>query len=446
MTKKHVRTRIAPSPTGNLHVGTARTALFNELFARKHGGSFIVRLEDTDKQRSTKEHEENILEGLRWLGLSWNEGPDIGGDFGPYRQSERTELYTAAVQKMLDEGTARRGEGETIVLQVEPQEVVFNDEVRGEVRVSTEDFGGSFIIARSLHDPLFHLAVVIDDAAMEITHIIRGEDHLHNTAKHILIQRALGYKTPVYAHLPLLLDEKRAKLSKRAGETSLLAYRENGYVPEAMLNYLALLGWNPKNDRELFSHDELIETFSLKGIQKGGAIFSMHKLDSLNKEYIRKLSLADLREAVQPFFKKAPMLPEEKLEAALATEQERISTLKELAQSIQFFLPDGPGNYEATLLVWRKSDTKTTVEVLEKLSEKLHEISESNFTQDTLEKQLLEWIDTNDLGRGDTLWPMRVALTGQEHSPGPFEVAAVLGKVETIRRIKHGLETLKAMV
>lgn len=443
MANKTVRTRIAPSPTGNLHVGTARTALFNELFARKNGGSFILRLEDTDKERSTREHEENILEGLRWLGLEWDEGPDVGGTSGPYRQSERTDIYRSVLQKLLDAGTARYGEGETIVLHVEPQEIVFTDEIRGEIRLSTDDFGGSFIIARSLSDPLFHLAVVVDDAAMGITHVIRGEDHLHNTAKHILIQRALEYEAPVYAHLPLLLDEQRAKLSKRSGETNLLAYRDRGYLPEAVVNYLALLGWNPKNDREFFTHDELVETFSLEGIQRGGAIFSMHKLDAVNKEYMRKLSPNKLRKVTAPFFAETLSLSDEKVEAALATEQERVGTLVELAQSIQFFFPDGPGEYDATMLIWRKSDAKTTVDLLEKLTDKLADFSESDFTPDALEKQLLEWIDENDFGRGDTLWPMRVALTGRQHSPGPFEVAAVLGKKETLRRINGGLEKLK---
>lgn len=432
MTSKPVRTRIAPSPTGNLHVGTARTALFNELFARKYGGSFIVRLEDTDKQRSTREYEQNILEGLAWLGLSWDEGPDKGGSFGPYRQSERTQIYTTALHKLLDTGKASYGEGETIVLNVDPQEVVFEDSVRGSVHIHTNDFGGNFIIARTLQDPLFHLAVVVDDAAMEITHVIRGEDHLHNTAKHILIQRALEYETPVYAHLPLLLDERRAKLSKRSGETNLLAYRDMGYLPGAMLNYLALLGWSPKDDREFFAQAELIEAFSLEGIQKGGAIFSMHKLNAVNKEYMRKLTAKELTSLVAPYLGTSASM---RLEAAVATEQSRAITLKELAELIDWATDDWDGAYEASLLVWRKSSAETTTELLRKLSEKLAGIPDEDFEEKKLEKLLLAWIDQEGFGRGDTLWPMRVALTGREHSPGPFEVAGALGKKEALRRI-----------
>lgn len=438
MTK--VRVRIAPSPTGNLHVGLARAALFNELFARQHNGIFIVRLEDTDKTRSKKAYEDNILESLKWLGLTWDEGP--------YRQSERTEKYTQALQQLLDEGKAKQGEGETIVLQVEPQEVTFHDEVRGDVRIHTDSFGGSFIIARSLTDPLFHLAVVVDDATMDITHVIRGEDHLHNTAKHILIQRALGYATPVYAHLPLLLNEKRAKLSKRSGETSLLAYRDLGYLPEAMLNYLALLGWSPKDDQEFFTHAELTKNFSLTRVQKSGAIFSMQKLQAMNKAYIRMLSPKDLLQAAKPFLPKTTKAIKNKplLEQALALEQARVATLQELPEAISFCLPTWQSDYLATLLIWKKNSAAITAELLAKIEKKLGDVKKTDFGQENLEKILLVWIDAEQLGRGDTLWPMRVALTGREHSPGPFEVASVLGKAETLRRIDIAQMKLKELV
>lgn len=445
-----VRVRIAPSPTGNLHVGTARAALFNELFARQHNGSFVIRIEDTDQERSKPAFEENILEGLEWLGLTWDEGPDKAGDYGPYRQSERRELHQQALQQLLDSGAARQGEGETIVLNVEPQEVVFQDIVRGEVTVHTDSFEGSFIIARSPKDPLFHLAVVADDAAMNITHVIRGEDHLHNTAKHILIQRALGYKTPIYAHLPLLLDEKRAKLSKRSGETSLLAYRDRGYLPAAMLNYLALLGWNGGDDRELFSHEELIEGFSLERVQKAGAIFSMHKLDSLNKQYLTNLSDEELLQWGEKHYEQANISIQDDLRllAALKTELGRFSSYnigdQTLSDVMRWYEIGALLQYDSGLLVWRKSDAKATAHLLLKLGEKLSDLSEDQFTLDQLEKELLEWIDSEDLGRGDTLWPMRVALTGREHSPGPFEVASILGKEETVTRIRAAQERLTA--
>ncbi|HLC48961.1 MAG TPA: glutamate--tRNA ligase family protein, partial [Candidatus Andersenbacteria bacterium] len=281
-----VRVRIAPSPTGNLHVGTARTALHNELFAKHYNGSFIIRIEDTDKARSKPEYETALLDGLKWLGISWNEGPDVGGAYAPYRQSERAGEHAKAVQQLLDTGKAYRCTcpakemtgGEVplhkcacpvafhttgvIRLKVNPELISFTDIIRGEVKVHTNSFGLDFVIARDISDPLFHLAVVCDDEAMAITHVIRGEDHLHNTIKHILIQRALEYSQPTYAHLPLLLDEQRKKLSKRSGETNVLAFRDMGYLPQTMVNYLALLGWNNGDDREYYTHEELAEAFT----------------------------------------------------------------------------------------------------------------------------------------------------------------------------------------
>lgn len=441
MNTKKVRVRIAPSPTGNLHVGTARTALFNELFARQQGGAFIVRIEDTDKARSTAEYEKNIIEGLQWLGITWDEGPDKKGKWGPYRQSERTETYTTVLQQLLDNDQAYK-DGEAIRLKVPPQTVTFQDIVRGKVTVHTDTFGGDFVIARTTHDPLYHLAVVVDDALMEITHVIRGEDHISNTAKHILIQRAAGYTQPIYAHLPLLLDAHRKKLSKRSGETSLLAYRDQGYLPEAMLNFLALLGWHGGDDRELYTHTELQDAFKLEQIQKSGAIFSVEKLQAMNKEYIRQLKPQELLAAAAPFLKKAGVreINTEHIIGALMLERERVATLAELPEAIGFVLPTWQPNYEKNLLVWRKSDGETTAKLLQKLAEKIAGIAPADFTEKKLSEVLLAWIDEHKLGRGDTLWPLRIALTGREHSPGPFEIAALLGKDATVERIQFALQ------
>lgn len=463
MSDTPIRVRIAPSPTGNLHVGTARAALFNELFARNHGGAFVIRIEDTDAERSKVEYEQTIMEGFSWLGITWDEGPDVGGPYAPYRQSERKEHHTKALEKLLADGHAYRcycapkeksgGEVHTckcpdisehdsttrfvIRLKVEPQEISFTDDIRGEVTVHTNSFGGDFVIARSIDDPLFHLAVVVDDADMKITHVIRGEDHLHNTIKHILIQRACGYTQPQYAHLPLLLDEQRRKLSKRAGETNLLAYRDMGYLPEAMLNYLALLGWGAKDNQEIFSHEELIDAFSLATVQKGGAIFSLQKLQSINKHYIRQLSPEELLTRTMPYLTQAGINTsnEAHIMAALTTEQERVATLSELPGAIAFFLPTWNATYEPQMLVWKKSTPERTKELLELLRDKLEAIPGDQYTPDFLQDLLMAWIDEKDLGRGDTLWPLRIALTGQEKSPGPFEVAAVLGKDVTLERI-----------
>lgn len=441
--QQEIRVRIAPSPTGNLHVGTARAALFNELFARKMGGKFIIRIEDTDKARSKREYETSILDGLKWLGITWDEGPDAGGEYGPYRQSERTETYTVALQQLLDSGSAYM-EGEAIRLKVEPQTITFHDLIRGDISIDTKSFGGDFIIARSITDPVFHLAVVCDDEAMRISHVIRGEDHIHNTAKHILIQKALGYLQPHYAHLPLLLDAQRKKLSKRSGETNLMAYKEMGFLPEAMLNYLALLGWNPGDEKEFFTHEELIQEFSLERVQKSGAIFSLEKLKSINRLHLRskdKLKLLEIATNYQkeklgfalPYYISGP---------SLAAEQMRVDNLNDLLSSQDIFKPKQHLNYSPELLIWKKSTREATKSYLTEMITKVIQYENQAFTALDLQQYLMEWIDGAGLGRGDVLWPMRVALTGREHSPGPFEVAEVLGKEETIRRLTAARDIL----
>lgn len=436
---KPVRVRLAPSPTGALHVGTARTALFNELFARKQQGTFVVRIEDTDTARSRPEYETAILAGLTWLGLTWDEGPDIGGPYGPYRQSERQSFYAAAIEQLLASQQAYPEEGSSVIrLRVTPQAITFTDLIRGEVTVHSDSWGGDFIIARSAHEPLFHLAVVVDDAAQAITHVIRGEDHLTNTARHILLQRALGVREPHYAHLPLLLDSHRRKLSKRAGEVNLLAYRDAGYLPAAILNYLALLGWAPKDDREFFTHDELAAQFSLDDIQKGGAIFSLTKLQSVNRHYLRALTDTSLLAAATPWLEAAGITPADApdyWQAALLTEQSRVSTLAELAAHMDMFRPGLDPAYEPELLIWRKSTPAGTYEALTAAAAQLAATPAERFEAKTLEADLLAWLASAGHDRGEVLWPLRVALTGAEHSPGPFEVAAVLGPVESRRRL-----------
>lgn len=466
-----VRVRIAPSPTGPLHLGNARTALFNELFARKQGGSFIVRMEDTDKARSKQEFEENILEAFKWLGLSWDEGPDIGGPYGPYRQSERTDLYTQALEKLLVEEKAyfcgckpeEKGrvcnclasqvkilaEGErsrlAVRLKVASDKIAFDDLIRGRVEVTAESFGGDFIIARAITNPLFHLAVVVDDAAMQISHVIRGEDHISNTPKHILLQRALGYSTPIYAHVPLLLDTQRRKLSKRMMEVSLLYYRdEKGILPQTMINYLALLGWNPKTDQEFFSHDELRQIFSLDGIHKGGAIFDIKKLEAMNRSYVSQLDSEELFKWGKRYFEEGQS--KERFIGALKAEQGRISSFgDELAASLAWGRSDWktPDNFLTVLSRKNKYSNDLLADRLKKLIDFLNKIPRKDFTAVSLEEKLLAWIDKKELGRAESLWPMRVALAGREHSPGPFEVAAVLGKEDTLNRLEQALTIVK---
>ncbi len=446
-----VRTRIAPSPTGLLHVGTARAALFNELFARGRGGQFVLRIEDTDRQRSRPEYEQDILTGLKWLGLVWDEGPDVGGQYGPYRQSERSELYRAALQRLLDEDKAYQATGSSaIVFRVKEGIIEFDDLIRSLVKVPTESWGGDFIIARSMGDPLYHLAAVVDDETMKISHVIRGEDHLTNTARHILLQQALGYKTPQYAHLPLLLDPSRRKLSKRAGDVSLLRYRDKGYLPEAMVNYLALLGWNPGGQEEYFSHEELTKEFSLEKVQKGGAIFNQAKLSSMNKYYLQQVSDTTLLawgrhylEQGQTDNKELLAMGEQRLLAALKTEQGRLSTNQELETSLDWARPSWVGKYEPALLVWRESTASETADYLSALAQELSAVSDKEWAEDNLTTRILLWIKAHSWRNGDVLWPMRVALTGREHSPGPFAVATVIGQQDTLTRLKLAHERLR---
>ena len=342
------RCRIAPSPTGPLHIGTARTALFNFLFARQHGGTFILRLEDTDQARSTLAYERDILDGLHWLGLEWDEGPEVAGQpargpYGPYRQSERTALYAAAIDHLLaedraypcfcttdelaadreaqqkakqdaayvgrcasltqDERAARRAEGRPAVIRfrVGSERVEFDDLVRGHVGIDTSALGGDLVIARSDGSPLYHFVVVVDDIEMRISHVIRGEDHLSNTPKHVLLFRALGAEPPVFAHLPLILNPDRSKMSKRKSQTAIDAYRRQGYVREAIVNHLALLGWSSGSDEEVFSMEDLVAGFDLGRVQPSGAIFDLARLDWLNGQWIRRLPPDELTERALPF-------------------------------------------------------------------------------------------------------------------------------------------------
>ncbi|MDA1168829.1 MAG: glutamate--tRNA ligase family protein [bacterium] len=466
-----IRVRIAPSPTGNLHVGTARAALYNELFAKHKNGSFIIRIEDTDKARSTPEYEQAILDGLRWLGISWSEGPDIGGEYAPYRQSERAGEHAKAVQQLLDAGKAYRctcppkemtggevsvhacdcdNKGNTtgvIRLKVTPELISFTDIIRGEIKVHTNSFGGDFVIARDISDPLFHLAVVCDDEAMKISHVIRGEDHLHNTIKHILLQRALGYTQPMYAHLPLLLDEQRKKLSKRSGETNILAFRDMGFLPQAMLNYLALLGWNNGDDREYYTHKELASAFTLDRVQKSGAIFSLGKLSAMNKKYLSELSDADLLAWGLYHYNKKNILvnSETRLLYALKTELGRFASYDiegiDLCEAMNWHDTGWMPELDTQKIVWKKSTPEATKDILKKLIAVLETIPDDSFTKPFLEENIMNWIDANAMGRGDTLWPMRYSLTGREQSPGPFEIASVIGKEDTLHRLTfaHGI-------
>jgi len=389
--------RMAPSPTGNLHIGGARTALFNYLFTRQKAGKFILRIEDTDKERSTKEFETNILESFEWLGLSYDE---------IFRQSEREEIYKTYLKRMIEEGTAyfsketpteENPRSEVVRFKNPNKKIVFEDLIRGTVEFDTTELK-DFVIAKSLEEPLYHLAVVVDDYEMGITHIIRGEEHISNTPRQILIQEAIGAKKPKYAHIPLILAPDRSKLSKRAGAVSVLEYKEKKILPEALLNYLALLGWNPGTEQEIFTLGELIKVFDINKAHKGGAIFDIKKLEWVNKEHLKFL-----------------------------TEEERIERV-----AGEFDITSEPV-LEKEKIHWKDSNPSEAKKNLEKILE----IISSEINKD----EIMQYAEKE--GRGAVLWPLRYALSGQEKSPDPFTLLSIFGKEESKKRIRKAIEVLK---
>ncbi len=435
--KEKVIVRIAPSPTGNLHIGTARTALFNYLFAKKHNGTFILRIEDTDKERSKKEFETSIIEGLKWLGIEWSEF---------MRQSERGELYRLHLNRLLASGKIyeskeepkEEGQRSSVIRFKNPnKEIVFYDEIRGKIKFDTTDLG-DFVVAKSVNEPLYHFAVVVDDFESGVTHIIRGEDHISNTPRQILIQEALGAPRPKYAHLPLILAPDRSKLSKRHGATDMSEYKTAGYFSEAMVNFLALLGWNPGGDKEIFSLDELIKEFDLKRIQKGGAVFNIEKLNWYNREYLKKIPLEKLVKIVKEQY---PTIYEELIIRCIPIILERLHTISELKNLIESELTlDRTPEYDTELLFWKKDkskeNTKRRLLDVRALIEKAGTIKSVDDAKNVL------WNYVEKEGKGEVLWPLRVALSGLSKSPDPFELLYIRQKDESLKRIDIAITKL----
>jgi len=438
-------TRVAPSPTGLLHIGTARTALFNYLFARHNNGTFALRIEDTDKARSTSENEQDILDGLTWLGLTHDTF---------VRQSERLALHTAAIDTLLAAGSAYVSKEpakddpertvEVVRLRNQGELVAWDDAVRGTISFDTTELG-DFVIARSRTDPLYHLAVVVDDADMGVSHVIRGEDHISNTPRQMLIQKALGYDVPVYGHLPLILAPDRSKMSKRKGAVSIASYREEGYLPGALVNYLALLGWNPGTDEEHFTLDGLAAAFSLDGVQKGGAVFDIEKLKWHNSEHRKKLSEHDDRiyvlEGIREELYK-PVLAGS--DVAVDDLRDRYATCGELNQAIaagEYSFYVARPELDIEKIVWRKDPMpEHTTERLRVVCEHIASIDDVLFSSDTLKEALMGYAE--EQGKGNVLWPMRYALSGRDRSPDPFTLAATLGKEESLARLRVAIDML----
>ena len=467
-----MRFRFAPSPTGYLHIGGARTALFNWLLARKHEAVFLLRIEDTDRARSKREHEEQVLRDLAWMGLNWDEGPDAGGDRGPYRQSERQGRYDTYVARMLSEGTAYRctcskerleqvreaaqakGDkpkydghcrekglgpdcGDHVVRFKAPLdgETVVADLVKGDVTFKNEELD-DLIIQRTDGSPTYNFVVVIDDHEMGVTHVIRGDDHLNNTPKQQLLYEALGLPVPQFGHLPIILGDDGGKMSKRHGTTSVGAYRESGFLPEALFNYLTRVGW-ACGDMEHFTAAEAIAVFGLDGVSKTGAKWDMDKLTWLNQQWIMGLEPSDLAERAVPYFEAAGIQTDERLQAAVTTVQARAKTMVELAQAAAFyFTPDDALSWdEAAIGKFMKASTGP---LLRDLADALEASPE--WTEAALEPLVKDFCESREVGLGKVAQPIRVSMTGQKTGPGLYEMLVAAGKTMALRRIRAGAD------
>src|SRR3989344_3263583 len=442
MQDKKIVTRMPPSPTGLFHVGSVRTALYNYLYAKQNDGKFILRIEDTDKERSKVEFEDNIIESFKWLQMPYQEF---------YRQSERTEIYKKYLQKLIDQnlayiskeparttetvqsgGEVKKLRGEVIRFKNPNKKIKFNDLILGEVEFNTTDLK-DFVIAKDLDTPLYNFAVVVDDMEMGVTHVIRGQDHTSNTPRQILLIEALGGERPQYAHIPLILSPDKAKLSKRHGAVSALEYKEMGYLPEALLNFVALIGWNPGNDKEIFTLNELLREFSLEKIQKSGGVFNVKKLNWINKEHMKMLSKKEIEKNI------LENLPEDyRNPKVIPVIIERISKWSDVGEIVRAGELDC--FFKAPEIVKEKLAYKNTP--LNKISYNLElaikvlsDLEENNFTAENI-KNALMLIADNLENRGMLLHPVRYALSGRDNSPDPFIIASILGKNETISRLQ----------
>jgi glutamyl-tRNA synthetase len=442
-----VRVRFAPSPTGYLHIGGARTALFNWLYARHHGGKFILRIEDTDAARNTQEAVEVILDGLRWLGLDWDEGPVSAdpagasrGDFGPYFQSQRRRNYDERVEALLSRGLAYEHEG-AIRFRMTREPVIIPDLVAGEVRrelTDREALDPDFVIVRSDGQPVFHLVNVVDDLDMGITHVIRGEDHLSNTAKHIALIRAFDVKPPHYAHIPLILNPDGSKMSKRDTGASLGSYIEEGYLPEAVGNYLCLLGWSPKDDREKLSLAEVVERFELEQILRHNARFDMAKLQWLNGEHLRELSSDKFfAEAVRAFARagiQTNQWPLDYVRAALATCLGKVRLFSELPAYAGFYFT---GDVTVPAEALAKDFTPENLPRVQRLREAFAGVEP--FTAEALETTLKTVAKECGVKNGVLVHPTRVACTGAAAGPSLYHLLEVLGRERVLERMDAAL-------
>jgi glutamyl-tRNA synthetase len=476
-----VKVRFAPSPTGYLHIGGARTALFNWLYARHNNGIFVLRIEDTDRERSTKESEQEILESMKWLGLDWDEGPGKSADDSLYYQTRRLPVYHKYAEKLLNEGKAykcfctkeeldaerKKAEAEkrafkydgrcsrlspaevksnidsgkpyTVRIKVEQTgETVVNDIVRGEVRVQNSTLD-DIIILRTDGMPIYNFVVVVDDVEMGITHVIRGDDHLSNTPKQIHIYKALGFNIPQFAHIPLILGADKSKLSKRHGETSVMRYKEMGFLPEAMVNYLALLGWSPDNEETIFTPKELAEKFDLVKVHKSGAMFDNKKLMHINGVHIRKKSVDELTALCVPYLKKDSLITDadisgrmEFIKHTVFLQQEKLQTLSEISGLSGYFYRDDIEMNDDARKVWEKNGVERG-KILEIL---LGVINEAGVDKVKVEELLKSEMEKAGIKPKAYMHVIRAVLSGTTMGPGLYDIIETLGKEKCLKRIE----------
>ena len=480
----NIRVRFAPSPTGSPHIGNIRTAIYDWLLARHVGGTFILRIEDTDRNRYVPGSLEEILESLRWLGLKWDEGPEVGGEYGPYLQSERLDLYAKYARQLLDEGKAYRcfctserlaelrkdqesrkqATGyDRLCLSLTPREVEsklkeclpyvlrfkvpesgqtrFEDIVRGEIAFEN-NLLDDFIVIKSDGYPTYQFANVVDDHLMEITHVIRGDEWISSTPKHLLEYQAFGWEPPKFAHASSILGSDRSRLAKRHGSVAFLEYREKGFLPEALLNFVALLGWSPGEDLEVIPPDELIARFTLEGLVKNPAVFDIQKLEWMNGVYIRQAPLEQIANLCLPYLQEAGLVSKnpspEELDYVLkivALEQERLKILSEIVELTRFFFEDEPEYEEKGRKKWLEQPNVPVL--IRALSCRLQEISE--WTHDSIEEAVRQVGEEMGLSGGQVIHPIRMAVTGRTVGPGLFESMAVLGKGRVLQRLQRTL-------
>lgn len=488
MSLENVRVRFAPSPTGFLHVGGLRTALYNFLFAKKSGGKFILRVEDTDRSRYVEGAVANLVGTLRWAGLEYDEGPDAGGDFGPYIQSERTDVYSKHAAILVDEGAAYRcfcsperleqvrkelerkkltpkydrnclrlsedeirknldsGKAYVVRMKVPDNATVrFTDMIRGDVEFSSEQIDDQ-VLLKSDGFPTYHLANVVDDHLMKISHVIRGEEWLSSTPKHVLLYQFFGWELPKFAHLPLLLNPDRSKLSKRQGDVAVEDYRKKGYLKEALINFIALLGWNPGDDREIFSLDELEKEFSLEKVNKSGAVFNLEKLNWLNFQHLRRKSDDDVLSMLKEYLSTSPDLIEQPLMSdsyllkVIASMRERVSFVKEFVEKCPYFFR-APKEYDPVAV--KKRWNPDSGELLLKLADEFSKL-ETPLAGD-YEAALKRTAELLKVGNGELIHPLRLAVSGIGEGPGVYDIVSILGKEETIKRINLAVVRIHEM-